>query len=93
MGKYPFAFSIVGYNFDEETYFSENGLGICKSFADAANILEKHYGSELISISHLELHEESTVITTSSEMRIEWEKAQNEGTCFETTLLDSEVRK
>ena len=61
--KYPFAYTVQGYNYDEKHFYLENGIGICESFADAANILEKHFGDELNAIKHLELYEDNTVIT------------------------------
>lgn len=61
--KYPFAYTVQGYNFDEGHYYLENGVGICESFTDAVDILEKHYGNELSVIKHLELYGDSTVIT------------------------------
>ena len=61
--KYPFTYTVQGYNYDEKHYYLENGIGICESFANAADILEKRYGNELIAIKHLELYEDDTVIT------------------------------
>ena len=61
--KYPFTYTVQGYNYEEKHYYLENGIGICKSFADAADILEKRFGSELIAIKHIELYEDDTVIT------------------------------
>lgn len=59
--KYPFTFTVRGY--DHESEYLESGVSICESFTDATNILEKRYGDELIAIKHIELYEESTVIT------------------------------
>lgn len=61
--KYPFTYTIQGYNYEREEYYLESGIGLCESFADATNILEKRYGNELIAVKHLELYEENTVIT------------------------------
>ena len=61
--KYPFAYTVQGYDYDEEHYYLENGIGLCESFADAADILEKCYGNKLIAIKHIELYEDNTVIT------------------------------
>ena len=61
--KYPFVYTVQGYNYDEKHYYLENGIGICEGFADAADILEKRFGSELIAIKHIELYEDDTVIT------------------------------
>ena len=59
--KYPFTYTVQGY--DDESEYLESGVSICESFVDAADILEKRYGNELIAIKHLELYEDSTVIT------------------------------
>ena len=59
--KYPFAYIVQGYNYDEEYYYLENGVGICESFTDAADIIEKYFGNELIAIKHIELYEDNTV--------------------------------
>lgn len=61
--KYPFTYTVQGYNFDERHDYLENGIGLCESFADAADILEKRYGNKLIAIKHIELYEDNTVIT------------------------------
>lgn len=62
--KYPFTYTVQGYDcHDTEEYYLENGVGICESFKDAADILEQRYGNELIAIKHIELYEENTVIT------------------------------
>ena len=61
--KYPFTYIVQGYNYEEEQYYLENGISICESLTNAADILEKHFGNELIAIKHLELYEDSTVIT------------------------------
>jgi hypothetical protein len=62
MSKYPFTYTIQGYDFDEEDYYLENGVGICESFSDATSILEKRFGNDLIAIKHLELYADNTVI-------------------------------
>ena len=60
--KYPFTYTVQGYDYNDEHYYLINGIGLCESFADAADILEKLFGNELIAIKHLELYEENTVI-------------------------------
>lgn len=67
MSKYPFAYTIQGYDYEGEKYYLESGISICESFADAANILDKRYGDELIVVKHLELFEEDRVITLPTE--------------------------
>lgn len=61
--KYPFTYTVQAYDYDNEYFYLQNGVGICESFADAANIIEKRYGNDLIAVKHLELYEDSTVIT------------------------------
>ena len=58
--KYPFSYKVVFY--DEGKYQTECGMGICESFADAANTIEKFYGNTLISVKNLELLEDAPVI-------------------------------
>jgi hypothetical protein len=66
--KYPFAYVVQGYDYDEEAYYLENGVGVCESFKDAADILERRFGNELIVIKHIELYEYSSVIPLSPEV-------------------------
>lgn len=66
--KYPFTYTVQGYDYtDTEDNYLENGVGICESFVDATDILEKKYGNELIAIKHLELYEDNTAITLSKD--------------------------
>lgn len=81
--KYPFAYTVQGYNYEEEQYYLENGISICESFADAADILEKHFGNELIAIKHLELYEDSTVITLPKGTFDEVVNCLESNECFE----------
>lgn len=82
--KHPFVYTIQGYNHtDTEDFYLENGVGFCESFADAANILEKRYGNDLISIKHLELYEDSTVITLSKSTFDEVVDCLESSECFE----------
>ena len=74
--NFPFSFSAVYYcgeyvesscdNSDnictKMNYICENGMGICTSFADAMAQIEEYYGSDLLSIKHLELYEENRLI-------------------------------
>lgn len=59
--SYPFAYTVQIYD-DTKKYCLENGISLCDSYKDAADILEQYYGSTLIAIKHLELFEESQVI-------------------------------
>lgn len=61
--KYPFTFEVICYS--KETYndYKQRGVGFCEDFSDAAKIIERYYGVELIAIKHLELYEDSNLIT------------------------------
>lgn len=59
---YPFTYTVQIYDKDIEQYYLENGISLCDSYKDAADMLEQYYGSTLIAIKHLELFEESQVI-------------------------------
>ena len=61
--KYPFAYVAHCYDYDDEKNYLQRGIGFAESFANAAGIVEKHYGKELIAIKHLELYEDNNVIT------------------------------
>ena len=61
--KYPFTYTVHIYDYDTEEYFLENGVGFCDDFADAASILDKYYGANLIAIKHLKIYEFGDVIT------------------------------
>ena len=65
--KYPFTYTVQGYDYDTEKYYLESGVGLCESFADAANILEIRYGNELVAVKHLETFEEDSVIILPTE--------------------------
>ena len=62
--QYPFTYTVVlcdslsGNN----QYVRESGLAFCSSYADAAAEIEKYYGEDLLSIKHLMLLEESSLI-------------------------------
>lgn len=82
--KYPFTYTVQGYDYhDTEEYYLENGVGICESFTDAADILEKRYGNELIAIKHIELYEENTVITLPKSTFDEVVDCLKSDECFE----------
>ena len=82
MNKYPFTYTIQGYDYETEKYYLESGVGICESFADAANILDKRYGSELIVIKHLKLFEEDSVIPLPTEAFEKASEALNAYECW-----------
>lgn len=60
---YPFTYTVQIYDNDIHEYYLENGISLCNSYKDAADILEQYYGNTLIAIKHLELFEETQVIT------------------------------
>ena len=78
MEKFTFAYKVMCYDNDEDKYYEANGLGVCKNYSNAAAILEKRYGGDLIAIRHLVLYEADIVIETSPKMRAEWEKEEND---------------
>jgi hypothetical protein len=82
MSKYPFTYTIQGYDYEDEKYYLESGIGICESFADAANILDNRYKSELIAVKHLELYEEDNVITLPTEVFEKTSEALNACECW-----------
>ena len=64
---YPFSYTVVMFlDFDESThtneYRLESGMSFAASYTDAMEILENYYGTDLISVKHLELYEEGNVI-------------------------------
>lgn len=60
MSTYPFAYKVL--NYDEGKFSMNYGMGMCESFADAAERIESMYGDEMIAIKHLELFEEASLI-------------------------------
>jgi len=91
--KYPFAYTIQGgYSYETEEYYLESGIGLCESFANAANILEKRYGNELIAIKHLELYEDSTVITLPKGTFDEVVDCLESDECFEVECDEKGVK-
>ena len=82
MSKYPFVYTIQGYDYETEKYYLESGVGLCESFADAANILDKRYRSELIAIKLLKLFEEDNVITLPTETFEKVSEALNAYECW-----------
>ena len=91
--KYPFTYTVQGYDYsDTEGYYLESGVGICESFTDAADILEKRYGNELIAIKHLELYEDSTVITLPKGTFDEVVDCLESDECFEVKCDEKGVK-
>lgn len=62
--QYPFTYTVVlcdnlsGNN----QYARESGMAFCTSYADAAAQIEEYYGEDLLSIKHLMLLEETSLI-------------------------------
>lgn len=64
---YPYSYTVVVYDdYDENDHISiyrrESGMGLTESFSAATKQLEEYYSDDLISIKHLELFEENSVI-------------------------------
>lgn len=82
MSKYPFNFTVQCYDYETEKYYLESGVGICESFADAANILDERYKNELIAVKHLELFEEDSIVTLPTETFEKVSEALNAYECW-----------
>lgn len=59
--KCSFSYEVI--LFDGNNYFSETGVSFADSYSEAASILEGFYQEDLMFIKHLELFEETPVIT------------------------------
>lgn len=90
--KHPFIYTVQGNRYDEHKSVSyvENGIGLCKSYQDAASLIEKYYGDELIAIKHIELYEESTLITLPHKVFKEVATCLNSGQCYEIEVKTNE---
>ena len=62
------AFSYEVVIFVDDKFYLENGMSFADSFAEAATILQDYYGSDLLSINHLELLDETLVILLPREV-------------------------
>lgn len=71
---YPFSFEIETGYYDENKgkwrAYINSGMGICENFTDAAKQIEHYFGEELVSINHLTLLGDGTLIF----MELEWIK-------------------
>ena len=92
MSKYPFTYTIQGYNYEDEKYYLESGIGFCASFADAASILDKRYGDELIAVKHLELFEEDNIIALPTETFEKVSKILNTCECWQIACNEKGVK-
>lgn len=90
--NYPFVYTVQGYDFDAEQYYLENGVGVCESFKDAADILEQRFGNELIAIKHIELYEDNTVIPLSERVFEEVIECLTSHECFEIKCNEKGVK-
>ena len=59
--KCSFSYEVI--LFDGDKFYSESGMSFADNFSEAASILQDFYGSNLMAIQHLELFEETPVIT------------------------------
>ena len=64
---YPFIYR-VHIVFDNNEYHVEHDIGFAESFAEAAEKLEKYYGNDLITIQHIELLEENSLLPCPKEV-------------------------
>ena len=92
--KYPFTYKIFGYIDGENRYYEQYGIGFCTGYADAAKQIEETYADELITIKHLEIFEERTLLPMSKKMveGIVSEFVYGNET-YETEITQAEARK
>lgn len=65
--KYPFSYKVTYYNEILEEEKQECGISFADSFTDAAEIIEDEYKETLVSIDHIYLFEESSVVIVTEE--------------------------
>lgn len=63
--KYPFSYTVRGYDYDEKEYYTESGIGLCSDLADAAFQINEYFRDEFVAIQHLELYEGTDLINLS----------------------------
>lgn len=68
--KCSFSYEVI--LFDGNNYFSETGVSFTDSYSEAASILEGFYQEDLMFIKHLELFEETPVITLPRKIVKTW---------------------
>ena len=78
---YPFSYTVVMFlEYDEDThtneYRLESGMSFAASYTDAMEILENYYGTDLISVKHLELYEEGNVIVVPHDFIKTYEESE-----------------
>ena len=76
--QYPFTYTVViADNLTKENKFArESGMAFCTSYAHAAAQIEEYYGEDLISIKHLMLYEESSLIILSEQTIKDYSEAE-----------------
>lgn len=65
--KYPFSYKVTYYDEVSKKEKQECGISFADSFTDAAEIIEDEYKEILISIDHIYLFEESSVVVITEE--------------------------
>ena len=65
--KYPFSYKVTYYDEISKKEKQECGISFADSFTNAAEIIEDEYREILISIDHIYLFEESSVIIVTEE--------------------------
>lgn len=63
--KYPFSYTVRGYDYDAKEYYTESGIGLCTDLADAASQINEYFGDEFVEIQHLELYDGTGLINLS----------------------------
>lgn len=93
MNKYPFTYKVVGYDYDNEKFYQSCGLGFCRDgFSDAAHIIEKAYGNELVSIKELKVHaERANLFEMPNELYNACIKTLNSLDCFKKEISEGEA--
>ena len=72
---YPFSYTVVIY-LEGEEYRLESGISFAASFTDAMEILDNYYGTDLVSVKHLELYEEGNVIVVPHDFIKTYEESE-----------------
>ena len=72
---YPFSYTVVIY-LEGEEYRLESGISFAASYTDAMEILDNYYGTDLVSVKHLELYEEGNVIVVPHDFIKTYEESE-----------------
>lgn len=75
--NYPYSYTVVFIDgtSGETVYKRESGMGIAESFRDACGQVEGYYGNDLISIKHLELHDDCGLIILPEHIALGYSEA------------------